>query len=203
MKSQQYRPSTTDEWTQSADPYVTVRNSARNSRSLPLGYRFQRFGPGLVFQFFALPKFLFTLYLIMNRPWTPIEVPIALMFLAIDAIFLISATFQDFFTLAVSWIISFFLLVTYILLLIFGPILVEHVLLPSEHDVFHRMRQRQKEMHFFKGFEFGMSFAMLLILLIAVSAMQLGLVNATLNAKIEECTRKKQVAEKRNSVYVV
>ncbi|CAI2347459.1 unnamed protein product [Caenorhabditis sp. 36 PRJEB53466] len=179
-----------------------------------------RVGPGLAFQLFALVKFLFTLYLAVNRPWTPIEIPFVLTILALDAIFLVSATFQDRFTLAVSWLIFsiliFSLLFSTLFFSIFMLVLYFHLSDVYNHkvseqsvavwekfckDLVFSMRRLQLELHIFNGLESdtGMPIELIVNILGIGMIVQLFLVHSTCIAQQEE----REWKEKKATEFVV
>ncbi|KAF1761324.1 hypothetical protein GCK72_009580 [Caenorhabditis remanei] len=196
-----------------SDPKVEMRVSVSTRPSTFLD-RFKSFTPGLMLQIFALIKFGAVLYIATNRQFDEKEIPIVVFVLGVNAFILFSATCQDFCTLILSWIVSMSAFVLYILLLVTVPIFVtsffasdaaRSVRIPAEWKIFRDIINYQsvEERRFTEGINYGMSVEFFLAILVTITAIQFILINATLNAKVDDWKRQKQIREKRNSVYLI
>ncbi|CAL2036948.1 hypothetical protein CAEBREN_03798 [Caenorhabditis brenneri] len=176
--------------------------------------RCRRFTPGLMLQVFALCKFAILLYFCTHRPYDEKELPLVVVALCLDAILLLSAASQDFCSLIISWIITCTLFVFYLILLITVPIFVTSFFtsdsagysnIPPDWRLFRDLisYKTKEEILLKRGIEFGLRIEIVLVTIVFVTGFQFGLLNSTLNAKLDHLKRKRQAKETRNSVYLI
>ncbi|ULU01716.1 hypothetical protein L3Y34_001778 [Caenorhabditis briggsae] len=196
-----------------SDPKVEDRVETPSTK-MTACERLQSYTPGLLLQVFALLKFSFVLYLSINGRWNEKEMPIVILVLGHNTLLLLAATFQDFCTLVLCWITTCATFILHIILLVTVPIFVTSyfasdtartVRIPNEWKLFRELinYQSAEERRFNDGIQNGMNVEMFLVVLVFIFGIQMALINSTLNAKLDQLKREKQLREKRNSVYLV
>uniref|UniRef100_A0A1I7TNP5 MARVEL domain-containing protein n=2 Tax=Caenorhabditis tropicalis TaxID=1561998 RepID=A0A1I7TNP5_9PELO len=187
----------------------------------PFIERAQRFVPGIMLQLFAFCKFAIVLYCVFQIPMNkddpatvPFTIPVTVTILCINAVLLLAAASQDFCSLIISLIMTFFLSAIYIFLLVIGPVFVtsffasdvaKHSTIPREFRIFsdYINYNSNQEKLFKNGIKTGFSVETVLLFLVAVTLLQFSLIKSTLYAKLDQLKREKQEKEKRNSVYLI
>uniref|UniRef100_A0A8R1HI11 Uncharacterized protein n=1 Tax=Caenorhabditis japonica TaxID=281687 RepID=A0A8R1HI11_CAEJA len=187
-----------------ADEY-TIAQQMEPSRP-DFAKRCQRFFPIILLQIFAVAKFFFTLCIVVDRPWAANELPILMVFLAMDVVLLAAANSENCCLLVFASIVSLLNFVFFLLALIIEPIFVTSFLASGVNTrkkfkiyLFDRTEQMT---NFLNAFEYGITVELLLLCVVVVSGIQLALVNATLKSKLQTFLEKEQEKEKRNAVYI-